>query len=216
MRRVFTVVAALAGLMVGPRIADASPFVIATFSGSGTSSGNNGILASASEVWLLNCSPLGPSDVPCPAGDFGWGSPGVGEGLVPYGESTPATDFEITFDVPLDPDQITVGSDSNCAGRETGGTTFCTDDGTLWTSSYNPSVPDSIAFFAPPGTSLAPGQEYFVNIFLDGSLPMSEPVDFTGEWTGGEAATPEPASLLLLGSGLALSARFLRKSRAKS
>lgn len=200
--------------MVGPQIAEASPFVIATFGGSGSSSGDNGTLASPSEVWLLNCNVLGPSDLPCPVGDFGWGSPGVGELLAPYGESTPATDFEITFNVPIDPGQITLGSDSHCAGRETGGTTFCTDDGTLWTPSFTSSAPDSIAFFAPPGTSLVPGQEYFVNIFLEGSLPLSAPVVFTGEWTGGES-TPEPASLLLLGSGLAFGARFLRKSRKK-
>lgn len=201
--------------MVCPRLADASPFVIATFSGAGINSGDFGTLASPGEVWLINCSGTGPSGVPCPANDFGWGSPGVGQSFAPYGESTPATDFEITFDVPIDQGQITLGSGAGCAGSEGGGTTFCTDELVPWTASFNPSDPDSIAFFAPPGTSLAPGEFYFVNIFLTGSLPMSEPpFEFTGEWTGGDN-TPEPASLFLLGSGLAFGARVLRKSRTR-
>lgn len=87
----------------------------------------------------------------------------------------------------------------------TGGTTFCTSDNNPWTPVI--TGPGAIAFFAPAGQSLVPGQTYFVNIFLEGAQPTS--VSFSGAWTA--EVTPEPTSLLLLGTGLAFAARRLRR-----
>jgi hypothetical protein len=215
MRGLLMTGAVLVALAVSAGAANATPIVIGPFSGTGTS----GNLASPSaEPWLINCAGLGPSGVPCPAGDFGWGSPGVGQSFTPYVGATPAMDFEITFpDLLIDPSQIPVGITSDCAGREAGGTTFC-QDLTEWTVSFNPAVdPHSIAFFAPVGTSIPSGDEYFVNIFLEnptpnGSLPTS--VSFTGGWTAEPAAVPEPASMLLVGSGVTWVLARRKKGRA--
>jgi hypothetical protein len=217
MKRIFTIAAAAVGLMIGAQTASATTIAIRTFSGSGTAFGALGPVDS-DEPWLINC----PSDCPHQATgglDFGWGSPGVDQSVTPYDETTAATDFEISFPgFALDPAQIPIGSSDACAGRGTGGTTFCAIPGALgvlWTPSFDPSHPDTIAFFAPPGTSLAPGENYFVNIFLLGALPKADPLtgivpfSFSGEWT--TEVTPEPGSLLLLGTGLAFCARRLRR-----
>lgn len=212
MRQTLTVFAAVVGLLVGAGTAQAATIVIGPFSGTGTQ--GNLDTTNSSEPWLINCSGLGPNNVPCPVDDFGWGSPGVAETLTPYTGTTAATDFEITFDgFAIDPSQIGLASAPGCAGREQGGTVFCTDDLNPWTVVYDPTTPDSLAFFAPAGQSLAPGQEYFVNIFLEGdSLPTS--ISFTGGWTA-ETAVPEPASMVLLGTGLAALVARRRKAAPK-
>jgi hypothetical protein len=212
MRRVLMLAVGAVALVVISRPASAGPIVLSTFSGTGTT----GFLASGTgEPWLANCAGTGPSSVPCPTGDFGWGSPGVGQGITPYVGTTAAEDFEITFPgFLIDPSQITVGNNSNCTGRETGGTTFCTEDRELWTAVFNPAVDaHSIAFFAPAGTQLDPTESYFVNIFLvnpgaaNNVLPESVP--FTGEWTA--EPVPEPVTLVLFGTGLAAAAALRRR-----
>jgi hypothetical protein len=212
MRRILTIAAAILGVMVGAQTAGATTIAIRTFNGSGTLSGALGPVGS-DEPWLIDC----PFDCPHQASgalDFGWGSPGVDEGFTPYDETTAATDFEITFPgFTLDPAQIPIGSSGGCFGSGTGGTTFCTDAFQPWTPVL--TGPGSISFFAPAGQSLVPGQTYFVNIFLEGALPTANPLtgivpfSFSGEWT--REVTPEPGSLLLLGTGLAFGARRLRR-----
>jgi hypothetical protein len=168
---------------------------------------------------MINCSGTGPSGVACPTGDFGWGSPGVGFGLVPYGESTPASDFEITFSgFTVDSSQIGLsGLSDPCQGSEGGGTVFCGFSGVNllpWTPVFNAATPNTIAFFAPAGVTLNPGETYFTNIFLEGRT-LPESVSFTGAWTGGDAV-PEPATLLLFGSGLVAVGSRLRQRRTKT
>lgn len=184
MRKTLMAGAAAVGLMMASQAANADYL----FSGSGTS----GTLVAASETWMTGAA--------APAGDFGWGSPGVNAGTTTYGEATPATNFEITFtgDV-LDAAQIAVGNAAGCAGTDTGGTTFCGGNFAAgpWTAVLQ--TPSSIAFFAPAGVSLASGDVYFVNIFLAGS---AHAVTFSGLWSTA-TAVPEPASLALLGAALA-------------
>lgn len=177
------------------------------FSGSGSS----GTLVSSSETWVFN-------------GDGGasqtgflnnWGSPGVDRGEVAYGESSPAFGFEITFagGGTIDAASVTTGNGAGCAGTTTGGTTFCTNAPTdIWEAFL--VGPDTIEFLAQSSTfDLVDGQDYFVNIFFDGSTPTS----FSGEWltTFQPSPTPEPSSLLLFGSGL-LSLAGARRLRRKA
>jgi hypothetical protein len=182
MRKLLLAGAAIAGLMAASATAEANIF---PFSGSGPS----GFLAPGSEPWSYGgASPPGTTDV-------GWGSPGVGAGTTVFTGSIPVSDFEITFQHPLDAAQIAIGNTAMCAGLSTGGTTACGPGFTTpWTAHL--TGPDSITFDAPSGTQLAAGQSYFINIFLLPGAGVSGGA-FSGEWS-----VPEPASLALLGSAL--------------
>ena len=157
--------------------------ILRTFSGSGTS----GFLdpVAVSEPWEYVTFPSITPDVV-------WGSPGFGAGVTASNENASVTNFEITFASALDPAELFL---SNGTGTQL----FDDSTGTVWTTVFNPATPDSISFFAPAGTSLLPGQPYFVNIFLlPGSGVSGEA--FSGAWT--TTTVPEPSSLALLGIGL--------------
>ncbi len=133
-----------------------------------------------------------------------WGSPGVSAGITAYDESQPAFGMTITFagGGTLDSASISVGNGANCQGTTTGGTTFCTISPTdIWEAFQ--TGPDSIEFLAQNSSFyLSQGQDYFVNLFFAGATPTS----FTGAWlTSFQPApsVPEPATLSLLGVGLA-------------
>jgi hypothetical protein len=195
MRKLLLAGAAVGALIAASGAAQAGVVIVRAFSGSGPS----GFLAPGpgvgepSEPWAYGAG----SPIPPPSGtDVGWGSPGVSRGETPSNEAVSVTDFEITFASALDAAQLGVPT-GNCAGDEGGGTVFCVGS-TQWTTHFNPADPDSITFVAPAGTELDPGSDYFVNIMLLGGDGVSGEA-FSGAWT----AVPEPASLALLGFGLA-------------
>jgi len=146
-----------------------------------------------------------------------WGVPGVGSGILTWTDPTTIHDFEITFTLGsgtiLDPAQVIIGNMSACAGSSGGGTTFCSIAGSmafLWTATLN-STDTGITFVAPAGGDLVTGDTFFTNIFFSGPDPNG--AAFSGAWTTGGATTPEPSSLLLLGSGVVGFAELLRRKR---
>ena len=181
--------AAAAGVVIAASAAAQADTIVRTFSGSGST----GTLDSG-ENWFYGCS--GDTTGFC-IGDVGWGSPGVARGSAVSTESVVVTDFHITFSTPLDPASINATND--CSGTGTGGTVFC-GNSVRWLTSFDATDPNAVAFFAPQGFSLQPGQVYFVNVFLTGGSGVSGGA-FTGAWT--TSAVPEPAALALLGAGLA-------------
>ena len=171
------------------------------FSGSGT----HGTLVSPSETWTFNYS-----------GTHNWGSPGVGAGVTAYGEPMKAYGMILTFSgggSSIDPASIALGNASACAGSTGGGTTFCTIGSTddIWEAFLVGA--DSIEFLAQsPTFYLTQGQDYFVNVMFDGGTPTS----FTGSWLTSftPAVTPEPSSLLLVGTGALAVAGSLKRRLA--
>lgn len=86
------------------------------FSGSGPS----GALVAPSETWVFSADQ--GSD---------WGSPGVGLGVVAYGETLSAFGMTLTFTGDgrigtINSASVGIGNGSACVGGSTGGTTFCT------------------------------------------------------------------------------------------
>jgi hypothetical protein len=173
------------GLVVGAVVtaifgAISPAFADYVFSGSGSS----GTLVAASETWAFN------ADGGTLLND--WGSPGVGAGVVAYGESQPAYGFIATFSPGsvIDPGSITIGNNAACVGSTNGGSTFCNISASNSPWKAFTVGQNTIEFLAQQQSfALAQGQDYFVNVFFDGATPTS----FTGEWL--TTFTPNPVSV---------------------
>jgi PEP-CTERM motif len=186
---------ALTGMLLGVAAGPAYGDIL--FSGSGAS----GTLSSPSETWHFNF------DGGAAATGFlnNWGSPGVGAGIVPYGETQTAFGMTLTFTGggTINAASITTGNGAGCAGSTTGGTTFCTISPTdIWEAFQ--TGPSSIEFLAQNSSFfLSQGQNYFVNIFFDGATPTAFTGAFLTSFTPSPTPTPEPSTFALLGMGLA-------------
>lgn len=149
--------------------------------------------AAPAQAYIIDFSSSGASTGIDPLGNSwtwqggGWGSPGITAGSSAFGGAAPVNHFEIHF---------------------TGGTVVLAGDtrmsiaplgSHLWTvTSLDAS---SVAFDAEASDPfLDPGQAFFVNVTMSTG---NEPLAFTARWSDGEKSVPVPASVTLLGAGLA-------------
>jgi hypothetical protein len=139
-----------------------------------------------------------------------FGIPGVGNGLATW-EGPTVTSFEIIFNLPagvvIDPAMVEQGQTGDCVGGPAGGTAFCAQPYTTpWTAQLIGT--NELVFTATPGNYLTSGDPFFLNIFFSGGDPNG--ASFSGAFS---YSTPEPSSILLLGSGLLGTVTFLRRRK---
>jgi hypothetical protein len=152
--------------------------------------------------WEWNLT-LGPASSSSPGAGFSaWGTPGLGAGEVPYGSSTPANDFEISFLTVVTGASI-LETPSPFAGGYNEFTRFDAG-GVEWTPTYVGG--SQVIFTAPAGTWLTSGEDYFVNVvFTNGTLNGSN-AGFSAVFTATVPEAPTWAMMLLGFAGLGYAA----------
>jgi hypothetical protein len=149
-------------------------------------------------------------------GSGSWGIPGLYQGVLQLPGNQSFTDFHITFldrrqGVFIDPEPQPVAPDGSDESTRFSALT----DFVLWTRVIS-GAGTGVSFYAPAGTSLDPGETFFVNVAFTGALPSAAVADlpvvsFEASWTQ-DTAVPEPISaglgcMSLIGLALAASRR---------
>jgi hypothetical protein len=145
----------------------------------------------------------GPKSANSPGAGFSvWGTPGLGGGVVPYSDATPATDFEISFT----PFGVALGinfAPSPMPGGYDEFTRFSVCDSSggscvAWAPTEISS--SSVAFNAPMGSTLTAGDFFFVNVVFDEKNLTGKNTLFTYYFT---TNVPELSTWAMFGIGFA-------------
>jgi hypothetical protein len=157
---------------------------------------SSGITASAEAGVLCSFTGTGASGTDCLGQSWvldlgGWGIPGIGHGTIPFAGSETATDFHFHCIAGCGPINNSPGADTRFLVSPFGG-------GSAWGETLSGAA-DTIDFVSGSvGNDLTPGKLFFVNV----TVPI-DPATFRFEASWTTAAVPEPATLALLGLGLA-------------
>jgi hypothetical protein len=128
-----------------------------------------------------------------------WGIPGLGAGVSGWPHTGSETEFTITFDGPTPPTINPLPPTS--FGGFTDATRFNdSTTGANWARLISADG-HTVTFTAPPGSPLAPGDQFFVNVTFT-TNPST--VTFSGAFDPQLApAVPEPTTFALFGLGVA-------------
>ena len=111
-------------------------------------------------------------------------------------------DFEITFLEPLGTPSAINQSPSAGAGGYNEATRFdaCGAGCVEWTADF--VTANQVDFFAPAGTSLTAGQDYFVNVVFDNGDISGSNSGFSAVFSGGGVPEISTWAMMLLGVGV--------------
>lgn len=153
------------------------------------------------QTWQWSLT-TGPQSASSPGAGFSaWGTPGLGAGTIDqYGGSVPASDFEISFVLPLGTDILQTPSPFTGGYNEFTRFEVCSGGScTAWNPVFsNVAGAHQVNFFAPAGTFLTAGESYFVNVIFSNGNVDGFNSGFSAVFT---SAVPEPSTwaMMILG-----------------
>jgi hypothetical protein len=212
--KLFAGAAMIGGLALAAAPAQAA-YVIPGTGFAGVAGGGNTGLDAFGQTWTWNTT-IGGVTPGVPAGNSAWGSPGLGLGTVDhYTGTSAATNFEIAFQMPDGTDISQIPSSGPGGYNEATRFDVCSASGCVeWNAVFsNPTHAHEVDFFAPAGSSLKFGDQYFVNVVMDNGLVSGATnAGFSAVFTG----VPEPSTWAMMLMGVGGVGAAMRMARRKT